>query len=266
MVDNSALASFIASYGSLNGYGSTVLQTKKALDAHTSKHLPKHDRALFDDAVEGIKAAKKYGFSADGIIAINKSFTHSETEDPPWPGHLRTDKYHNSDDEVVIITDPRGTTNDAYWPPKTVTARDLDKIVDTFNTSKKTTKDGWRVFAQIAKLQPFQDGNKRTALIAANSAMNTWQAKNYLTLPFNGIDHAEFMVNLMRFYVAKTPADEEKALDNMIAIVPSDMEIQMNQPIDDSAIDAKTKNVKFFNNNPTLKLKFDGLDGRDQQL
>lgn len=266
MVDNSALASFIASYGSLNGYGSTVLQTKKALDTHNSKHLPKSDRALFNDALDGIKEAKKYGFSADGIIAINKSFTHSETEDPPWPGHLRTDKYHNPDDEVVIITDPRGTTNDAYWPPKTVTKNDLDKIVDTFNSSKKTTKDGWRVFAQIAKLQPFQDGNKRTALIAANSAMNTWQAKNYLTLPFNGIDHAEFMVNLMRFYVAKTPEAEEKALKKMITVVPSATEIQMNQPIDDSAIDAKTKNVKFFNNNPTLKLKFDGLDGQNKQL
>lgn len=230
MVDNSALASFIASYGSLNGYGSTVLQTKKALDTHNSKHLPKSDRALFNDALDGIKAAKKHGFSADGIIAINKSFTHSETEDPPWPGHLRTEKYHNPDDEIVIVTDPRGTSNNAYWPPKTITARDLDKIVDTFNSSKKTTKDGWRVFAQIAKLQPFQDGNKRTALIAANSAMNTWQAKNYLTLPFNGIDHAEFMrssphcggyshaefmVNLMRYYVAKTPAEEEYALDKL---------------------------------------------------
>lgn len=232
MVDNSALASFIASYGSLNGYGSTVLQTKKALDTHTSKHLPNHDRALFNDAIDGIKAAKKYGFSADGIIAINRSFTHSETEDPLWPGHLRTDKYYNPDDEIVIVTDPRGTSNNAYWPPKEITKNDLDKIVDTFNSSKKTSKDGWRVFAQIAKLQPFQDGNKRTALIAANSAMDTWQDEKYLVLPFNGIDHAEFMrssphcggyshaefmVNLMRFYVAKTHEDEEKALDKMIA-------------------------------------------------
>ena len=140
MVDNSALASFIASYGSLNGYGSTVLQTKKALDTHTSKHLPNHDRELFNDAVDGIKAAQKHGFSADGIIAINRSFTHSETEDPPWPGHLRTEKYNNPDDEIVIVTDPRGTATNAYWPPKTITARDLDKIVDTFNSSKKKQK------------------------------------------------------------------------------------------------------------------------------
>lgn len=230
MVDNSALASFIASYGSLNGYGSTVLQTKKALDTHTSKYLPKHDRELFDDALDGIKAAQKHGFSADGIIAINRSFTHSETEDPPWPGHLRTEKYNNLDDEIVIVTDPRGTSNNAYWPPKEITKNDLDKIVDTFNSSKKTSKDCWRVFAQIAKLQPFQDGNKRTALIAANSAMNTWETEKYLTLPFNvndnaefmrssphsgGYSSAEFMVNLMRYYVTKTHEDEEKALDEL---------------------------------------------------
>lgn len=73
---------------------------------------------------------KQHGFSVDGIIAINTSFVNSEKEDPAWPGHLRNG-YYNEDD--------RGQ------------------------------RDGWRVFADLAKLQPFQDGNKRTALIAANA-------------------------------------------------------------------------------------------------
>ena len=34
MTDNTALAQFIASFGSLNGYGSTVAQTKKIGRAH----------------------------------------------------------------------------------------------------------------------------------------------------------------------------------------------------------------------------------------
>lgn len=74
------------------------------------------------------------------------------------------------------------------------------------------------------------------------------------------------MVNLMRFYVAKTPEDEETALDKMIAVVPSDMEIKMHQPVEESTIDAKTKNVKFFNRNQNVKLNFDGLDGQNKQL
>ena len=43
--------------------------------------------------------------------------------------------------------------------------------------------------------------------------MNTWEQENYLVLPFNNIDHAQFMVDLMRFYVAKNDTEEEKALD-----------------------------------------------------
>lgn len=60
--------------------------------------------------------------------------------------------------------------------------------------------------------------------------MNTWETEKYLTLPFNvndnaefmrssphsgGYSSAEFMVNLMRYYVTKTHEDEEKALDEL---------------------------------------------------
>ena len=52
--------------------------------------------------------------------------------------------------------------------------------------------------------------------------MNTWDKQNYLVLPFNNIDHAEFMVNLMRFYVTETDVDEEKALDKIMTTLPSE--------------------------------------------
>lgn len=68
-------------------------------------------------------------------------------------------------------------------------------------------------------MQPFQDGNKRTALIAANAAFNTFDNDNYLTLPFNNIDHAQFMVDLMRFYTADSPEKEEKVLDRMMGVL-----------------------------------------------
>ena len=31
-----------------------------------------------------------------------------------------------------------------------------------------TVQDGWELYARLSKLQPFDDGNKRTALISAN--------------------------------------------------------------------------------------------------
>lgn len=217
-IDNLNLAKFIVSFGSMNDYSSTVLQTKRALDLHDMAALNNqhHDADILKDALDGIETAKKYGFTRDCIIEINKSFIHSEEEDPKWPGHLRSASSYNPDDAIIIVTDPKGTTKDAYFAPETVYPEDLDEIVDEFNNSKKTTKDAWRVFAKISKLQPFQDGNKRTALIAANAALNTWEDENYLTLPFDNIDHADFIVNLMRFYKATDEIQENKALDRMV--------------------------------------------------
>lgn len=221
------LANFIVSFGSMNDYSSTVLQTKRALDLNDITKLNKNsDAGILYDAVDGIEAAKKYGFSTDGIIAINKTFVHSPDEDPKLPGHLRNSKYYHPDDEVVIITDPHGSAKDAYFAPADVTRKDLDEIVEEYNKSSRTVKDAWRVFAQISKLQPFQDGNKRTALISANAAKDTWSSQEYLTLPFNNIDHADFMVNLIRFYIATDKNKEELALDRMVSVLPSSGEVQ----------------------------------------
>ena len=76
------------------------------------------------------------------------------------------------------------------------------------------------MFARLSKLQAFQDGNKRTALIAANSAYGTFENENYLTLPFNDLDRVEFTLNLMRYYQAKTPTEEEKAFERMLDTLP----------------------------------------------
>ena len=53
-MDNTALAKFITSLGSLNNYGSTVLQTKKALDQKSVKPLRQNqdDIAIFTDTLK----------------------------------------------------------------------------------------------------------------------------------------------------------------------------------------------------------------------
>ncbi len=88
MSENLDLANFIVSFGSMNDYSSTVLQTKRALDLNDLSKLvhQHHDGAILKDALDGIAAAKKFGFTRQGIIEINKAFTHSEEEDPSIPG------------------------------------------------------------------------------------------------------------------------------------------------------------------------------------
>ncbi len=63
MDDNLSLANFIVSFGSMNGYSSTVLQTKLALDFHNLSQLKNqhHDGGLLKDALDGITVAQKNG-------------------------------------------------------------------------------------------------------------------------------------------------------------------------------------------------------------
>lgn len=44
---NLALARFITSFGSMNNYKSSVLQTKRVLDNEVGAKLPKNDTAIF---------------------------------------------------------------------------------------------------------------------------------------------------------------------------------------------------------------------------
>lgn len=231
-MSNIRLAQFITSFGGLNSYGSTVAQTKKALDNGTPGTLSNsNDEGLFRDALSGINAILKYGFTVQGIIAVNQTFTHNEEEDPSLPGHLRNSMY-NAEDNISISVSPDG--RDYYFPPEQVNKSDLKEIIDTFHQSKQTRLDGLRVFADLAKLQPFQDGNKRTALIAANAALNTWQTEAYLLIPLNSLDQADFMINLMRYYQTDSESRKNDLLLHMAKLMPNVLEQEATLPKENS--------------------------------
>ena len=202
-MNNERLAYFINSFGSMNDYAATLSETKLALDSESANSLKsQNDQGLFIDALAGIDAAKQKGFSVDAIVAVNESFTHNPEEDPGWPGHLRNG-YYNEEDRISILTgysfdQDRQKVEETYFPPAIVTREMVQKTVDQYNNSPQEQLDAWRVFAQLAKMQAFQDGNKRTALIAANAAAATFESQNYLALPLNYLDNALFTIRLPR--------------------------------------------------------------------
>ncbi|KRM12010.1 Fic family protein [Paucilactobacillus suebicus] len=220
--DNRALARLIVSIGSMNDYGSSLLQTKQALDEKSDSPLNdnRDDKAIFNDAIAGIKAIKKIGFSTDGIIAINKEFKSDSIEEPDWPGHLRN-AYYNEDDRITVQTRRTQDPERMYHPKDVISRNDIDNIVDTYNNSSKQEYDDWKIFASLSKLQPFQDGNKRTALIAANAAGNRFENSDFLVLPFNDFDREKFMADLMRYYDSNSDVEEDTALKLMIEDLPS---------------------------------------------
>lgn len=93
-------------------------------------------------------------------------------------------------------------------------------MIDRFDTSEYTTKDGWRVFADLAKMQPFQDGNKRTALIAANEAMGAFETQDFLVLPLQPESNTKFIGLLMRYYLTDDATQQDRLLDEMVSLTP----------------------------------------------
>lgn len=64
-------------------------------------------------------------------------------------------------------------------------------------------EDGWELYARLAKLQAFDNGNKRTALISANLLVGSLkgETQTFLTIPTD-FRRTQFDANLMYFYMA----------------------------------------------------------------
>ncbi|MCK0091204.1 Fic family protein [Rhodococcus sp. HNM0563] len=90
------------------------------------------------------------------VRAINEQITRSGAL---HPGRLRTD-----DQQIGV-----GTRYGRHTPPA-LTENDLQRLIDSL-ASDDVTENALDLFVELAKAQPFEDGNKRTALFAANSLL-----------------------------------------------------------------------------------------------
>lgn len=124
----------------------------------------------------------------------------------------------------MIAERPYSPNRRLYTLPEIVTEGILQEMIDRFDTSEYTTKDGWRVFADLAKMQPFQDGNKRTALIAANEAMGAFETQDFLVLPLHPESNTKFIGLLMRYYLTDDATQQDRLLDEMVSLTPGTVE------------------------------------------
>ncbi|SQG63709.1 mobile mystery protein B [Corynebacterium renale] len=102
-----------------------------------------------------VAQAKREGaiLSADLVCEINGAMTRSAAL---HPGQLRTDEQ-----QIGVRT-----SYGSHMPP----ALTMDGVREVVDKHKNThNREGAaRLFGELAKAQPFEDGNKRTALLAAN--------------------------------------------------------------------------------------------------
>lgn len=128
--------------------------------------------------------------SSSYVRAVN---AHIIRSGPLHPGQYRTDS------QRIGVGTPHGRHE-----PKPVNDADLKQIIDEAMTRPDLREQALELFVQIAKAQPFEDGNKRTALFVANSVLIREPVPEMLVVPVdeNSTDNAaRFNDLLARAYV-----------------------------------------------------------------
>lgn len=95
------------------------------------------------------------------------------------------------------------------WPAKDASvSRELfaEKIAEAVIGDYDAHEKAARLFANVAKLQPFPDGNKRTAIIVANRMLIP--ENEVLLIPYTDDEYQTFMANLEGIYRDEISLDE----------------------------------------------------------
>jgi hypothetical protein len=166
-----------------------LLQTEKNLSSKPENQVfsQEKDRYVFQDLVKAIDYASKQSEVTVEVFQGNNAQMDSKLDGQPvHPGVLRENVPINVGD---------------YVPTETVTKDMVQAELDEIETH--SIKDSWEMYARLAKLQAFDNGNKRTSLIAANINSGAFHDGDdkALTIPTD-YRRAQFDANLINYYMA----------------------------------------------------------------
>lgn len=187
-MDNQKLAALIVGVAQYDGYNTSLLQTAKNLASRPENRefTSQNDRIIFEDLLRAINyASEQTELTVEVFKAINAQMNSKAIGQPEQPGVLRQNL-------EISVGD--------YLPPVTVTEKMVQGLLAV---PDRTLESAWELYARLAKLQAFDDGNKRTALISANLHIGSLNGKSetYLTIPTD-YRRARFDANLIDFYMA----------------------------------------------------------------
>lgn len=174
---------------------STYIATEEFLTTNDPHVIgSRGDLALLQDLQAASRCMLHYdyshGLTLDFIRSLNASMTRTAALDP---GALR--KRSN-----IMVHTMKGD----YIPPipdeNTITT-----LLSDATRSPGSLIDAARLFAQLAKIQPFGDGNKRTALLAANGLLIMRHQPHVLTVPVTDPEKQEFNTKLSAWYLDDDP-------------------------------------------------------------
>lgn len=153
--------------------------------------MSKSDEALLTDLKDAATFVLGTGpdttLDSDWACAINAHLTKTAAMKP---GRLRVSG------EPVWVDTVYGR-----YVPGTPEPEELSDIMEQAETSTTNVFAASRLFARLARLQPFGDGNKRTAMLAANGLLIKRDSPYMLAVPVEGQDKELFIRTLSGWYM-----------------------------------------------------------------
>lgn len=190
------LAGLLYSMGrTFDGLQSTLMDTEEFLRTGNPKVVnSKADYNLLLDLRQAAEHTLHYDYAhhpidLEYVKSINAQLTRTASMEP---GKLRDEH------TPVMVNTPLGR----YEPP----TPDPEAIAVLIrNATRKGTGNSLdgavRLFAGLARMQPFGDGNKRTALLAANGLLIADGNRGPLTVPTSDEDRTWFNRELAAYYL-----------------------------------------------------------------
>ena len=191
------LAGLLYSMGrTFDGLQSTFMATEEFLRTGNPQVVnSKADYNLLLDLRQAADYTLHYDYAREPIdLAYVKSINSQLTRTAAMePGKLRDERI------PVMVSTPLGR----YKPPVPDSATIASLIKSTVGgaTGEDILEDAVRLFAGLAKMQPFGDGNKRTALLAGNGLLIAHGDRHPLTVPTSDKDRTWFNRELAAYYL-----------------------------------------------------------------
>ncbi|QYU56856.1 Fic family protein [Weissella confusa] len=124
------------------------------------------------------------------------------------------------------------------------------KISEAISGDDNYKQKAARLFGNIAKLQPFPDGNKRTALLVANRLLIP--DNEVMLIPYDDSDYQLFMLQLESFYRNEMTLDEFGAAFSRNIVDVDNLEI--TKPFGRIVnLTAQTRTYRELNTNPEFR-------------
>ncbi|WP_053082912.1 Fic family protein [Mycolicibacterium chlorophenolicum] len=169
------------------------LETENFLRSGRLDGLSRADRALLEDLRDATQFVIDHAgpaIDAEFVRAVNATITRSGAL---HPGQLRTQA------QGIGVATPYGRHT-----PDALSDDALQALIDHATHGGNVREDAVDVFVALAKAQPFEDGNKRTAVFVANGLLIGSGAGVLLTIPVDDNDPSlaeTFNVLLAQAYI-----------------------------------------------------------------